>query len=103
MMTKIYSVYIMTNKPFGTLYVGVTNHLIRRVLEHKERPQGFVKEHCLNKLVYATCFYEIEKAIAHEKRLKKWQRHWKTSLIKRHNPLWEDLTEYYRTEVFGLR
>ena len=89
-----YYVYIMTNMAFGTLYIGVTNNLIRRVFEHKGKfVEGFTKENDLDKLVYYEVHNSIESAIVREKQLKKWNRNWKLRLIMDMNPRWEDLYE----------
>jgi putative endonuclease len=91
-VTAAACVYILTNKRNGTLYVGVTNNLIRRVFEHRsgEIP-GFTKEHGLHRLVWFEQFTSIEEAIRREKLLKKWRREWKLNLIERDNPDWHDL------------
>lgn len=86
------SVYIMSNGKNGTLYIGVTNDLIRRVLEHKEdRVPGFTKKYGLTRLVYYECGDSISAAIGREKQLKHWNRAWKIRLIEERNPGWEDL------------
>jgi putative endonuclease len=85
-------VYILTNKRNGTLYVGVTNNLVRRVYEHRSgEVPGFTKEHALHRLVWFEPFASIELAIAREKLLKKWRREWKLNLIERDNPDWHEL------------
>src|ERR1700679_625379 len=90
-----YYVYIMTNKPSGVLYVGVTNNLARRVYEHKNNlTGGFTNKYKLYKLVYFDHSTDINAAIAHEKTVKKWHRQWKLDLITKFNPTWEDL--YYK-------
>ncbi|MEI8295151.1 MAG: GIY-YIG nuclease family protein [Alphaproteobacteria bacterium] len=89
-----YFVYIMTNKPEGVLYVGVTNDLIRRVYEHKETYQdGFTKKYRLKMLVYYEYTDDISAAIQREKNLKHWVREWKIALIEKMNPQWRDLYE----------
>lgn len=91
-------VYIMTNKKNGTLYLGVTNDLVRRVQEHKEaRIDGFAKRYGLKSLVYYEYGNSITAAIAREKQLKNWRREWKLALINERNPDWEDLYE----EILG--
>jgi len=91
-MTNAYHVYILTNKKNGTLYVGVTNNLVRRVHEHREhRVEGFTKKYGLSKLVHYEQTSDIISAIVREKRLKKWQRKWKIFLIENGNPDWRDL------------
>ena len=82
----------MSNKAKGVLHIGVTNHLARRVLEHKnECLVGFTSKYKLNKLVYAEEYSSIEDAIKREKQLKNWRRDWKINLIESLNPNWEDL------------
>ncbi len=92
MEQKQYWVYILCSKPNVTLYIGVTNNLLRRVYEHKEGLiNGFTKKYNVNKLVYMQEFYNIEDAITWEKRLKKWKRQWKINLIEKYNSEWKDL------------
>jgi len=87
-------VYIMTNRPHGTLYVGVTSDLARRVWGHREGAmEGFTSRYRLRRLVHAEFHAEIELAIQREKTLKKWPRAWKLDLIEKENPNWEDLFE----------
>ena len=87
-----YYVYIMTNKPRGTLYVGVTNNLMRRVYEHKSNTiLGFTSRYELHKLVFYEHSTDIYAAIRYEKRIKKWNRQWKIELIEKFNPQWNDL------------
>ncbi len=87
-----YYVYILASKERGTLYVGVTNDLLRRVYEHKEGlAEGFTKRHGVKRLVYFETHDSIEAAIAREKHLKRWRRDWKVELIERDNPRWADL------------
>jgi len=92
---KKYFVYIITNKRNGTLYIGVTNNLIRRIYEHKNKIiDGFSKKYGLDKLVYFEEFPSIEEAIKREKYLKGKKRQFKIDLIEKSNKKWEDL--YYR-------
>ena len=92
MGARSFYVYILTNKIGGTLYIGVTNDLIRRVAEHRLKiAESFTKRHDLTRLVYFECFDQIEQAIHREKRLKKWPRAWKISLVEKDNPNWTDL------------
>lgn len=85
-------VYIMTNKPFGTLYIGVTSDLIRRVWEHKEkRIEGFTKRYGLTCLIYYEVRERIDDAIVREKQMKEWNRNWKLRQIMEVNPEWRDL------------
>lgn len=88
-----YYVYILTNKPGGTLYIGVTNNLARRLDEHRTPGrQGFTQRYNLFLLVYYEQTESIETAIQREKQLKSWYRRWKIELIQKVNPLWEDLS-----------
>ncbi len=85
-------VYIVTNKPFGTLYIGVTSNLIKRIWEHKEkRIEGFTKRYGLDLLVYYEMHEQIESAINREKQMKEWNRNWKLRQIMEMNPDWKDL------------
>jgi putative endonuclease len=89
-------VYITTNRYHGTLYVGVTNDLRRRVWEHKEGLlDGFTKTYGLKILAYYETFPRISDAIHREKRLKHWNRAWKIDLIESMNPGWEDLNPMF--------
>jgi len=84
----------MASKRNGTLYIGVTNDLLRRAYEHKAHDiPGFTDIYDVDKLVYFECFPDIKDAIHREKRLKEWQRNWKKDLIERTNPEWRDLCE----------
>ena len=87
-----YWVYILASGRNGTLYVGVTNDLARRVHEHKEGAvAGFTRTYGVTLLVHAEPYDDIRTAIEREKRLKKWRRAWKLALIERGNPHWRDL------------
>ncbi|OGN99631.1 MAG: GIY-YIG nuclease [Chloroflexi bacterium RBG_13_52_12] len=93
-MMKDYYVYIMASKRNGTIYIGVTNDLIRRVYEHKnDFVDSFTKKYKIHSLVYFEQCNDIESAIIREKQLKKWNRKWKLELIERENPRWKDLFE----------
>lgn len=82
----------MTNAPFGTLYIGVTSDLARRVWQHRNREGSkFCSEYGLDRLVYCERYERIEEAIAREKAMKAWKRRWKTDLINKMNPRWDDL------------
>src|SRR6202023_722274 len=92
MEPRSFYVYILASRIGGTLYIGVTNDLVRRVAEHRlKAAESFTKRHDVYRLVYFECFEEIEQAIHREKRLKKWTRAWKISLIEKDNPNWIDL------------
>ncbi len=85
-------VYIMASKSNGTLYIGVTGDLIKRVYEHKnDLTDGFTKRYQVHNLIYYEVFENIEQAIIREKQLKKWRRQWKINLIEKDNPEWRDL------------
>ncbi len=87
-------VYIVTNRPSGTLYLGVTNNLARRVWEHRTGiHEGFTKRYGLKRLVWYEAHDEIELAIQREKTMKHWSRAWKVRLILDINPDWRDLYE----------
>jgi len=87
-----YYVYIMASGRNGTLYVGMTNDLIRRVYEHKhDLADGFTRKHRVRDLVYFEQTDDAMSAIVREKRLKKWNRKWKLALIEKGNPDWRDL------------
>jgi putative endonuclease len=93
-MTKQPAVYILTNKRNGTLYVGVTSNLVKRVWEHKSGAiDGFTKRYGLHELVWYEMHESMESAIEREKRLKNWKRAWKLGLIEENNPDWHDLYE----------
>ena len=90
-MNKQYFVYLLTNKPYGTIYTGVTSNLIQRVYQHTESfVDGFAKKYDLHKLVYYEIHGDIN-AILREKRIKRWRRQWKINLIEQNNPHWTNL------------
>jgi putative endonuclease len=87
-----YFVYILASDRSGTLYVGVTSDLIRRVQEHREGlVPGFTKRYAVKLLVYFEPHRDINEAILREKRIKRWRRKWKLELIEAQNPQWRDL------------
>ena len=93
---KSHWVYILCSKRNGTLYIGVTNNLLRRVHEHKEHlVPGFTKKYDVTKLVHVEEFFEIQEAIHREKCLKKWNREWKLKLIEENNPEWNDIYDQF--------
>jgi putative endonuclease len=90
---KQYCVYILASKRNGTLYVGVTNDLKRRMSEHKNGlVEGFTKKYGIATLVHFELYEDIRNAILREKRLKVWKREWKIRLVEESNPDWDDLT-----------
>jgi len=92
MKPRSFYVYILASHIGGTLYIGVTNDLIRRVGEHRMAlTKGFTKKYLVHKLVYFEQFDDAENAIRREKRLKKYNRAWKIRLIEESNPNWDDL------------
>ena len=89
-----YYLYILSNKNNGTLYIGVTNDLERRMFEHKNKLiEGFTKNYGLNRLIYFQTFQYINDAIKREKNMKKWKRQWKIDVIEKENPNWSDLSK----------
>ncbi|MBV8755566.1 MAG: GIY-YIG nuclease family protein [Hyphomicrobiales bacterium] len=89
-----YYVYLLASRRYGTLYLGVTNNLVRRVYEHKTKAApGFTKRYNVDRLVWFEIHDEILSAIEREKKLKKWRRDWKIRLIEESNPNWADLYE----------
>lgn len=92
METRVYCVYILASRLGGTLYVGVTGDLVRRIYEHKAKvTKGFTAKYGVTRLVYFESFAEVYSAIQREKQLKRWNRAWKVRLIEEHNPNWDDL------------
>jgi putative endonuclease len=92
MNDKQYFVYILANQRNGTLYVGVTSDLIKRVYEHKNNlVSGFTQRYNIHRLVYFEAAGDIDSAISREKQIKKWYRTWKIELIEKNNPDWRDL------------
>jgi len=90
---KTPSIYIITNKPYGTLYVGVTSNLSQRIELHKKGVvEGFSKKYHLKCLVYYEILDTMYMAIEREKQLKNWRREWKINLINQFNSQWKDLS-----------
>lgn len=86
-----YCVYLLANRKYGTLYIGVTNDLVRRVYEHRIKAvAGFAARYGIDRLVWFECYDDPVTAIAREKELKKWRRDWKIRLIEEQNPDWLD-------------
>jgi putative endonuclease len=92
MQDRQYYVYMMSNQPYGTLYVGITNDLVRRVWEHKNGfVDGFTDRHELKRVVWYEIHGSAYEAIRREKLIKKWHRDWKVNRVQEMNPGWEDL------------
>jgi putative endonuclease len=88
-----YYVYILSNNKNGTLYIGMTNDIERRIYEHKNGlVEGFIKRYGLSKLVFCEFYKYVNDAIKREKQLKNWHRQWKINLIEENNPNWDDLS-----------
>jgi len=93
-MAGAYYVYILASKRNGTLYIGVTNDLARRVWQYREGlVPGFTKNYGVHRLVYYEIFEDVRNAIDRDTRLKKWKRQWKIDLIQTRNLYWDDLYE----------
>ena len=91
-MDKPSYVYILASRPYGTLYIGVTSDLIKRIWQHREAAvASFTKKHSVDRLVWYEIHTDIREAITREKRLKSWNRDWKVNLIQSLNPMWRDL------------
>ncbi|MEA3348180.1 MAG: GIY-YIG nuclease family protein [Pseudomonadota bacterium] len=91
-MNKQPAVYILASKRNGTLYIGVTSNLVKRIWEHKNnKVEGFTKRYGVHQLVWYEIHENMESAIIREKRLKEWKRKWKLELIENNNPYWHDL------------
>lgn len=90
----MYYVYILASRRYGTLYIGVTNSMQKRLDEHRSgRGSEFVKRYSVYRLVHVETFARAEDAIAREKQLKRWKRDWKIELIERENLEWRDLSD----------
>ena len=95
-----YYVYILASKIRGTLYIGITNDLQRRVNEHKKGViKGFTQKYEVHKLMYYEIFQSIDEAIKREKNLKKWKRDWKIKLIEEENKKWVDLSSDWFEDI----
>ena len=91
-MDKPSYVYILASSPYGTLYIGVTSDLIKRVWQHREASSAsFTRQYDVKRLVRYETHTDIRAAITREKQLKKWHRDWKISLVQSRNPDWHDL------------
>lgn len=85
-------VYVLASQRNGTLYIGVTSDLIKRIWQHKEGlVEGFTKQHQIKMLVWYEQHETMESAISREKAMKKWRRQWKLAAIEKNNPYWNDL------------
>jgi len=94
MLTRSHFVYLLASGRRGTLYVGVTNDLLKRVWQHKQGlVEGFTKRYGIKTLVWYEQTDSIESAMTREKQIKKWNRDWKVELIEKNNPQWKDLYE----------
>jgi len=93
-MENTYYVYILSSKRNGTLYVGMTNNLKRRIYEHKNNLiKGFTEKYNIHNLVYFEQTSNVKAALEREKNIKNWKRKWKIELIEKQNPNWNDLYE----------
>ncbi|MFH1716269.1 MAG: GIY-YIG nuclease family protein [Planctomycetota bacterium] len=93
-----YFVYILASKRNGTLYIGVTNNLLKRVHQHRnDVSEGFTRKYGVHNLVYFEIYKDIRDAITREKQMKKWKRQWKVELIEKSNPDWNDLFDNLNT------
>jgi len=91
---KNFYVYILCSKRNGTLYIGITSDLIKRLYEHKnDLVNGFTKKYNVHRLVWYEIHESAESAITREKQIKKWKRAWKIKMIEQSNPEWNDLYE----------
>lgn len=91
-MQTSYYVYLVASRKHGTLYLGVTNNLVRRAYEHRTKTiPGFSARYGTTRLVWFECYSDPASAIAREKQIKRWRRDWKISLIEQNNPDWQDL------------
>ena len=93
-MNKVFAVYVLASRRNGTLYIGMTNDLVRRIWEHKSgQVPVFTKRYKVHSLVYYEFHENAESAIVREKQMKEWKRRWKIELIEKANPDWRDLYE----------
>ncbi len=91
-MEKHPALYILSSQRNGTLYIGVTSHLVKRIWEHKnDLVEGFTRQYGCHTLVYFEQYEDMTNAIQREKQMKKWNRAWKIGLIEKQNPNWQDL------------
>jgi len=100
-MKEVY-IYILTNKPRGVLYIGLTTNLIKRVDDHKnKRTDGFAKKYNLTTLVYYERQESLDQAAHRERLMKKWKRQWKIELVETMNPNWYDLYEDLKQKIMN--
>lgn len=102
---KLWYVYVMANKPNGTIYIGMTNEIEERVKEHKLKifPRSFTAKYNCDKLIYLEEFENGEEAVKRERQFKKWKRDWKIDLIEDMNPNWIDLSINWNFNYNTLR
>ncbi|NDE90695.1 MAG: GIY-YIG nuclease family protein [Alphaproteobacteria bacterium] len=94
-MDKQFFVYMLSNKPYGTLYIGMTGNLARRMYEHKNKLiDGFTKKYGIDRLVYYEIYDNAEEASMRQRHMKTWKRDWKKQLIEKNNRDWHDLTDH---------
>ena len=92
-MERQYYVYILASQKYGTLYVGITRNLARRIYEHKESlVPGFTKKYHVHELVYYETHQNVYEALTREQQIKRWKRQWKINLIEGKNPQWINLS-----------
>jgi len=97
-----YYVYLLASKIRGTLYIGMTNDLQRRVYEHKTGiKEGFTQKYGVNKLMYFETFQDVNEALERENNLKKWKRDWKIKLIEKDNKKWLDLAKNWYDDILS--
>ena len=93
MASTMFFVYLLASKPYGTLYIGTTSDLVRRIWEHKNKVvPGFTKRYAVHQLVWFEAHASKDAALKREKRIKEWKRDWKINLIERENHHWRDLS-----------
>jgi putative endonuclease len=103
MRDHLYFVYMLASRRNGTLYIGVTNDVVRRTYEHmNDLVEGFTKKYGVHRLVWYETHEEANVAIAREKQLKGWNRSWKIKLIEKNNPGWNDLYRWFAGEVEAM-
>src|SRR3989338_55250 len=101
-MSKVYYVYILASKRNGTLYIGITNNLERRIYEHKNHLiKGFTEKYNVNMLVCHEQTNNVEAALLREKQIKRWNRKWKLALIEKDNHNWNDLVNNWIPDLVG--